>query len=688
MCARCPSPLRGLLGDGTVLSSRYRVISVLGCGAMGAVYLAEDRRLEGRRCAIKENRPDGNEPPEVLTRMREQFLAEANVLARLDHAGLPKVSDFFIEDQREYLVMDYVEGEDLASMLQRARQPLPEEAVLNWADQVLDALAYLHSHSPQPIIHRDIKPANLRVNLRDKVKLVDFGLVKVFDSSNPATKIELRGLGTPAYAPLEQFAGSQDHTDARSDVYALGATMYHLLTNLYPPDVHQRLLKPELMPPPRQLNPSLSDNTERAILRAIEVHPTRRFQSAAEMRAALAGQTPAKPGSAPMRLPAATISPWSFGLAGLVLVLMILAGVGWIMFGRMASPPVIASPTAAAITTTAAPALLVEFDTPTATLMIPNTLPPAFTATPETVDTPTPAPSPTVTPTATAVPAQPQTVPRSVLTGTIAFAVHNGKDYDLYLGQADGSGVRFFRRSASQPAFSPNGSRLAFHSWRLDGWGLVTVDISGANETLVARFVEDQLPTWSADGRELIFLSRREGDRKSRLYKVASAQTGDDGVVLGEGEYPSVGQSGQLAFKGWGNSGAGLRLAAPNLADMQGLTDSNEDTAPALSPDGRRVAFMSRRDGNWEIYVVDADGANLRRLTDDPAEDGLPVWSPDGRALAFASSRDGVWAIWAMLPTGAGQRQLFEMGGSPDGFVGTNRDASRGWAEERISWAP
>jgi TolB protein len=229
---------------------------------------------------------------------------------------------------------------------------------------------------------------------------------------------------------------------------------------------------------------------------------------------------------------------------------------------------------------------------------------------------------------------------------------------------------------------------LAFHSWRLDGWGLVTVDISGANETLVARFVEDQLPTWSADGRELIFLSRREGDRKSRLYKVASAQTGDDGVVLGEGEYPSVGQSGQLAFKGWGNSGAGLRLAAPNLADMQGLTDSNEDTAPALSPDGRRVAFMSRRDGNWEIYVVDADGANLRRLTDDPAEDGLPVWSPDGRALAFASSRDGVWAIWAMLPTGAGQRQLFEMGGSPDGFVGTNRDASRGWAEERISWAP
>lgn len=202
-CGNCPSPLRGLLGEGTILSGRYQVVSVLGCGAMGAVYLSSDTRLTGRRCAIKENRVDPNVSVKVLAQSREQFLAEASVLARLDHPNLPKVSDYFIENDREYLVMDYVEGEDLASALERAQRPVEEASVLAWADQVLDALAYLHSQYPQPIIHRDIKPANLRVDLRGKVKLVDFGLVKLFDPENPTTKVELRGLGTPAYAPLD-----------------------------------------------------------------------------------------------------------------------------------------------------------------------------------------------------------------------------------------------------------------------------------------------------------------------------------------------------------------------------------------------------------------------------------------------------------------------------------------------------
>src|SRR5688572_18838983 len=107
-CTSCSAPLRGLLGESTILSGRYRVTSVLGCGAMGAVYLADDQRLVGRRCAIKENRTDSNASPQMLAQAREQFLAEASVLARLDHASLPKVSDYFIEIDREYLVMDYV----------------------------------------------------------------------------------------------------------------------------------------------------------------------------------------------------------------------------------------------------------------------------------------------------------------------------------------------------------------------------------------------------------------------------------------------------------------------------------------------------------------------------------------------------------------------------------------------------
>jgi TolB protein len=158
--------------------------------------------------------------------------------------------------------------------------------------------------------------------------------------------------------------------------------------------------------------------------------------------------------------------------------------------------------------------------------------------------------------------------------------------------------------------------------------------------------------------------------------------------VLGEGEYPSIGQTGQLVFRGWGNTGSGIRMATTSLENVQVVTTLDQDTAPALSPDGQRVVFMSRRDGNWEIYITNTDGSNLQRLTENTAEDGLPVWSPDGKAVAFVSNRTGKWAIWAMTPEGQDQQQLFTMEGSPDGFVGSNvpTAASRGWAEERISW--
>ncbi len=131
-----------------------------------------------------------------------------------------------------------------------------------------------------------------------------------------------------------------------------------------------------------------------------------------------------------------------------------------------------------------------------------------------------------------------------------------------------------------------------------------------------------------------------------------------------------------------------MRLSTTALTNIQPITDINDDTAPTLSPDGQKIAFMSRRSGNWEIYIINTDGSGWQRLTDNPAQDGLPTWSPDGKALAFVSDRGGSWAIWAMVPTGKDQRQLFTMEGSPDGFVGTDTFVSRGWAEERISWAP
>jgi serine/threonine protein kinase len=695
-CSNCPSPLRGLLGYRTMLGSRYQVISVLGCGAMGAVYLAEDKRLVGRRCAIKENRPDATASQEFQEQARAQFLAEASVLGQLDHSVLTKVSDYFIEGDRQYLVMDYVEGEDLESALQRAKQPLPEESVLYWSDQVLDALAYLHNRQPQPIIHRDIKPANLRVNLQNKVKLVDFGLVKLLDSSNPKTKAELRGIGTPAYAPLEQFASSDDHTDARSDIYALGATMYHLLTNLYPPDVHQRVLHPEILTSPRRLNPLLAEDTERIILRAMEIHPSQRFQSADEMRQALrapAASPAALPAakSTPARKPRTPLSAWLFGLIGLLLVLLILGGVSYWLFGLDGSPEAVAQP--AVIDGEPAPTptdLVVQSlgDAPTdiPTPVIPTATPTEEPAPTETAETSTPEPTTSPLPTPTAKVVAAAGIPASSLVGTIAYPVFNGTDFDIYFGQADGSGTRLYRKNASQPAFSPDGSRIAFHSWRLDAWGLATMSVSGANQIMIATFVEDQLPTWSPDGNSIILLSRRAGDRKSRLIRVGSFQDRTEGQVIGEGEYPTIGEDGRLFFKGWGSTAPGLRSANTDLADIQVLTSSDRDTAPAPSPDGQKVAFMSQQEGNWDIYVVNTNGSNLQRLTDDPAEDGLPAWSPDGKALAFVSQRGGEWGMWAMTPQGGGQRLLFEMEGSPDGFVGRDSNSSRGWTEERISW--
>jgi pSer/pThr/pTyr-binding forkhead associated (FHA) protein len=297
---------------------------------------------------------------------------------------------------------------------------------------------------------------------------------------------------------------------------------------------------------------------------------------------------------------------------------------------------------------------------------------------------------PTLEPTPTAtrpplIPA-PQVVPRSALVGTIAYPAFNGTDYDIYLGQVDGSGTRFFRAHASQPAFSPDGSRIAFHSWDGGSRGLVTMDVSGANPRLVGSFVEDQLPTWTADGSEIIFLSRRSGDRKSQLIKVGSFAERTDGIIIGEGEYPSVGPDNRLLLKGWGNTAFGLRLASTDLGEIETVTNVEEDTAPILSPDGQRIAFMSRREGNWDIYLINSDGSDLQHLTTDPAQDGLPAWSPDGNAIAFVSDRGGNWAVWVMTPAGKGQSQLFTMEGSPDGFVGGDSYASRGWAEERISW--
>ena len=253
---------------------------------MGAVYRAEDLRLEGRVCAVKEVRPDPDATPEALAQSQEQFRREASTLARLDHPNLPKVSDTFADGQREYLVMDFVGGQDLRQLMEEKRSQgkfLDEKSVLQWADQLCDALEYLHNQNP-PVLHRDIKPANIKLTPGGLIKLVDFGLVKLLAANDSRTITVLQGRGTVAYTPLEQYGGDTGHTDVRSDIYSLGATLYHLLTNQPPADAKQRFLNPDALLFPRAINPHISPATERAILTAIAMHPNPRPQNVAALR--------------------------------------------------------------------------------------------------------------------------------------------------------------------------------------------------------------------------------------------------------------------------------------------------------------------------------------------------------------------------------------------------------------------
>ena len=288
-----------MLQPGYVVHDRYKIVGAIGQGGQAAVYEAEDTRLQGRRWAIKEIRLDPDADEETRRQAAEQFQREASALAPLDHPTLPKVSDYFSEANHDYLVMDFVPGRNLKEVMDEARRAgrlLAEEHVLAWAAQICDALAYLHTQDP-PILHRDIKPANIKLTPDGRIKLVDFGLVKLMAHDESRTVTVIQGRGTAAYTPLEQYGGDTGHTDVRSDIYSLVATLYHLLTNQPPPDAKQRFLRPDSLTPPRALNPDVSPRAEKAILAAIAMHPGDRPASITEFSDALVLDRPDLPGA-------------------------------------------------------------------------------------------------------------------------------------------------------------------------------------------------------------------------------------------------------------------------------------------------------------------------------------------------------------------------------------------------------
>ena len=212
------------LKPGQVIKNRYRIVGLLGKGGFGAVYRAWDLVLK-TPCALKENL-------DVTPEAQQQFAEEAVILANLLHPNLPRVTNHFvISGQGQYLVMDYVDGEDLQTKLDKAKEPLSESDVLPWIQQVCDALKYLHTQNP-PIVHRDIKPANIKINKEVQAILVDFGIAKIYRTQQK-TALGARAV-SQGYSPPEQYGSGT--TDPRTDIYALGATMYTLLTGNVPPE--------------------------------------------------------------------------------------------------------------------------------------------------------------------------------------------------------------------------------------------------------------------------------------------------------------------------------------------------------------------------------------------------------------------------------------------------------------------
>ena len=277
-----------VLKSGAILKDRYKIIRFINQGGMGNIFQAEDLRLEGRLCAVKEIRLDPSLPQETLNQTREQFQNEANVLARLDHPNLPKVSDIFSEEQSDFLVMDFVPGKDLRTVMIESRQRgefLDEREVMDWARQLADAVIYLHSQDP-PILHRDIKPGNLKLTPNGVLKLVDFGLVKIM-ATDDATITIVQGRGTALYTPIEQYGGDSGRTDVRSDIYAFGTTLYHLLTNHPPLEARERFLHPEDLIHMSELNSNLSPRTERAVEWGMSLHPDQRPDSVLAFKDAL-----------------------------------------------------------------------------------------------------------------------------------------------------------------------------------------------------------------------------------------------------------------------------------------------------------------------------------------------------------------------------------------------------------------
>lgn len=626
------------LDKGTLIHNRYRIVDILGQGGMGSVYRAIDENL-GVSVALKENLFTTDE-------YARQFRLEAVILANLRHPNLPRVSDHFVlGDQGQYLVMDFIEGEDLRYRMERLGMLTDDDAVHIGAS-MCDALTYLHTRKP-PILHRDIKPGNVKISPDGHIFLVDFGLAKVYQSASQATTTGARAM-TPGYSPPEQYGTAR--TDPRTDIYSLGATLYAALTGVIPEDGLARAMDNAQLTPLRKRNPKVSRKLAAAIEKAMAVDPSDRFQladdfksallasksltqqvpgsykvvplpaeevAAHEVRATVVGEE-VKPPSRPPKMPGPVapegpshedqpfVSPLKkqkererkrraslMRFAFIVLILFL--GLGGVLYF---APGVLPDDVRA----------MVPFIVPTntATLVptpIPTqTIPPTFTATlaPTNTFTPVPTNTPTSTPTLIVSPGTP-----SGTDGTTTPVV-------------------------SIPLIGGGMGQIAFASSRTGSPQIFLADTNGENAFQITNMPSGACqPSWSPDGQKLVFISPCKSNDDSyantSLYLINADGTG--------------------------------------LTALDASPGGNFD--PAWSPDGKSIAFTSLRSGQMEIYTVSVDDlTNITQITKGEArfESRMPAWSPDSSQIVYVVKRLGVYQIWIMNADGSDKKQIIRSG--------------------------
>ncbi|HCB01244.1 MAG TPA: hypothetical protein DEP19_02580 [Anaerolineae bacterium] len=620
----------------TLIHNRYRIVEILGQGGMGSVYRAVDENL-GVSMALKENLFTTDE-------YARQFRLEAVILANLRHPNLPRVSDHFVlGDQGQYLVMDFIEGEDLRYRMERLGM-LTEDDAVHIGAAMCDALAYLHTRKP-PILHRDIKPGNVKITPDGHIYLVDFGLAKVYQSASQATTTGARAM-TPGYSPPEQYGTAR--TDPRTDIYSLGATLYAALSGVIPEDGLARAMDNAQLTPLRKRNSKVSRKLAAAIEKAMAVDPIDRFQSAEEFKKALLAsksktqQIPgsytvappppeaiamrdlhetivdAENGMKPARTPKGPVHPQPSGheeqpfisplkrqkererkqranLIRFILLLIILAVAGVLYF----APGILPADVRAMIPFIAAP-------TNTSTPTIEPTPLPTFTNTPESTATtePTNTPPPTFTsaPTNTLIPGIVET---PLFTST---------------------------PSSNIPATFVGGGagQIAFASTRSGNPQIYIADLNGENATQITDVSNGACqPAWSPDGQRLVFVSPCIANQD--IYNNASLY-----LINADGS---------------------------GLTPLDSSPGGNFD--PVWSPDGSMIAFTSLRTGQMEIFTLRVDDpTSIKQITSGAqrVESRMPSWSPDGSKFVYVVKRVGVYQIWIMNADGTEQTQIIRSG--------------------------